>query len=469
MTLAEVPAGRIPPPVLEICRRLRDAGHRAWIVGGCLRDLLADRPVNDWDVCTSALPAQVQQTFKRVIPTGIEHGTVTVLLGGVHYEVTTLRGEGAYSDGRRPDSVHFVADIEQDLARRDFTVNAIAYDPLDDQLVDPFGGRADMERRLLRAVGDPVERFSEDGLRVLRAARFVATLEFELDADTAAAIPRTIDTFRKVSPERVRDEWLKTMKAKRPSRAFRVMAETGILEATYPELAAQVGCTQNKWHSFDVWGHSLETLDALEGDPVLRVAGLLHDVGKPRTRAFSDKTQDYTFYNHEMIGADMADVWLRAFRFSNEERERVVHLVRNHLVCYSDDWSDAGVRRFVKRVGKEGLEDLLRLARADALGKGRPVDAELDGLLRLRKRVDAVIAAGSALSTRDLAVNGQDVMKRLAIKPSRRIGEVLEQLLERVLEQPELNERDALLAMIDEAGPGDPATYARGAGKGGAL
>jgi len=468
VTLAEVPAGRIPPPVLEICRRLRGTGHRAWIVGGCLRDLLADRAVNDWDVCTSALPEQVQQTFKRVIPTGIEHGTVTVLLGGVHYEVTTLRGEGAYSDGRRPDSVHFVADIEHDLARRDFTVNAIAYDPLDDQLVDPFGGRADMARRLLRAVGNPVERFSEDGLRVLRAARFVATLEFELDADTAAAIPRTIDTFRKVSPERVRDEWLKTMKAKRPSRAFRVMAETGILEATYPELAAQVGCTQNKWHSFDVWGHSLETLDALEGDPVLRVAGLLHDVGKPRTRAFSDKTQDYTFYNHEMIGADMADVWLRAFRFSNEERERVVHLVRNHLVCYSDDWSDAGVRRFVKRVGKEGLEDLLRLARADALGKGRPVDAELDGLLRLRKRVEAVVAAGSALSTRDLAVNGQDVMKRLAIKPSRRIGEVLELLLERVLEQPELNDRDALLAMIDEAGPGDPAASARGAGKGGA-
>lgn len=454
MTLAEVPAERIPSPVRELCQRLRDAGFRAWIVGGCLRDLLADRAVSDWDVCTSARPEQVQKTFKRVIPTGIEHGTVTVLLGNVHYEVTTLRGEGAYTDGRRPDSVHFVEDIEHDLARRDFTVNAIAYDPIDDQLVDPFGGRADMGRRLLRAVGDPIERFSEDGLRVLRAARFVATLEFELDPATAAAIPKTIETFRKVSPERVRDEWIKTMKAKRPSRAFRVMEQTGLLAATYPELAAQVGCAQNKWHSYDVWEHSLETLDALEGDPVLRVAGLLHDVGKPRTRAFSDKTQDFTFYNHETVGADMVDAWLRAYRFSNDERERVVHLVRNHLVCYSDEWSDAGVRRFVKRVGRERLEDLLRLARADALGKGRPVDAELDGLLRLRKRVDDVIAAGSALSTRDLAVNGQDVMKRLDIKPSRRIGEVLELLLERVLEQPELNERDTLLTMIDEAGKG---------------
>ena len=456
MTFAEVPAGRIPPPVLDLCRRLRDAGHRAWIVGGCLRDLLAERTVSDWDVCTSALPEQVQRTFKRVIPTGIEHGTVTVLLGGVHYEVTTLRGEGAYTDGRRPDSVHFVDDIEHDLARRDFTVNAIAYDPLDDQLVDPFGGRADMARRLLRAVGNPLERFSEDGLRVLRAARFVATLEFDLDEATAAAIPLTLDTFRRVSPERVRDEWIKAMKAKRPSRAFRVMAQTGILGVTSPELATQVGCTQNKWHSFDVWEHSLETLDALEGDPVLRVAGLLHDLGKPKTRAFSDKTQDFTFYNHETVGADMADRWLRAYRFSNEERERVVHLIRSHLVCYSDEWSDAGVRRFVRRVGKDRLGDLLRLARADALGKGRPVDAELDGLARLQTRIDGVLAAGSALSTRDLAVNGQDVMQRLAIKPSRRIGEVLELLLERVLETPALNDRDTLLALIDEAGKGAP-------------
>jgi tRNA nucleotidyltransferase (CCA-adding enzyme) len=454
VTLAEVPADRIPPPVLELCRRLRDAGHRAWIVGGCLRDLLAGRPVSDWDLATSARPEQVQKVFRRVIPTGIEHGTVTVLLGGVHYEVTTLRGEGAYTDGRRPDSVSFVEDIEHDLARRDFTVNAIAYDPLDDQLVDPFGGRADLELRLIRAVGDPFERFSEDGLRVLRAARFVATLEFELDEATAAAIPKTLDTFRKVSPERVRDEWLKTMKADRPSRAFRVMAQTGILAVTYPELAAQRGCAQNKWHAFDVWEHTLETLDALEGDPVLRLAGLLHDVGKPRTRAFSDKTQDFTFYNHETVGADLADVWLRAYRFSNDERERVTHLIRNHLVCYSDEWSDAGVRRFVKRVSKERLADLLRLARADAAGKGRPVDAELDGLARLQTRVDAVLAAGSALSTRDLAVNGQDVMSRLAIKPSRRIGEVLELLLERVLEKPELNERELLLGLIDEAGKG---------------
>ena len=347
-------------------------------------------------------------------------------------------------------------------------MNAIAYDPLDDRLVDPFGGREDMGRRVLRAVGSARERFAEDGLRVLRAARFVATLEFELDEETAAAIPATLDTFRKVSPERVRDEWLKTMKARRPSRAFRVMASTGILGVTYPELAAQIGCVQNKWHAFDVWGHSLETLDALDGDPVLRLAGLLHDVGKPRTRALGEKTQDYTFYNHETVGADMADAWLRAFRFSNDERDRVVHLIRHHLVCYSDAWSDAAVRRFLKRVGPDRVGDLIRLARADALGKGRSVEAELEGLVELQRRIEAVVASGSALSTRDLAVSGADVMARLAIRPSRRVGEVLEQILERVLEEPTLNDHDALLALIDEIGPGEQGKARDGAGKGGA-
>jgi tRNA nucleotidyltransferase (CCA-adding enzyme) len=448
--LAEVPQGSIPEPVLMLCRRLRAAGHRAWIVGGCLRDLLAGRGVVDWDLATTARPEQVQRVFRRVIPTGIEHGTVTVLEGGVGYEVTTLRGEGAYTDGRRPDAVHFVDDIAQDLARRDFTVNAMAFDPLEGQLVDPFDGRGDMARRVLRAVGDPVARFSEDGLRVLRAARFVATLEFQLDPATEAAIGRTLATFRKVSPERVRDEWLKTMKARRPSRAFQVMADTGILGVTSPDLAAQVGCPQNRYHAYDVWGHTLETLDALEGDPILRLAALLHDLGKPRTRAKSERTGDYTFYEHERVGADLADAWLRAYRFSNEERTRVVSLVRNHLVCYSEDWTDAAVRRWIKRVGAERLEDQLALARADAIGKGRPVDGELAGLERLHARAAAVLRQRHALTTRDLAIDGTFVMKHLGIPPSRRVGQLLEALLDRVLERPELNERDALVPLLEE-------------------
>ncbi|HEX6240164.1 MAG TPA: hypothetical protein VFZ61_04705, partial [Polyangiales bacterium] len=211
---------QIPREVLELCRSLTARGYRAWIVGGCLRDLLLGRGAADWDLATDARPDQVAQVFPRVLPTGIAHGTVTVRHRGQSFEVTTLRGEGAYSDGRRPDSVSFVSDIEEDLSRRDFTVNAIAYEPVTCALFDPFGGQADLSRRLIRAVGAAERRFSEDGLRVLRAARFCASLEFQLDPDTEAAIAGTLDTFRKVSAERVRDEWMKALRARQPSRAF---------------------------------------------------------------------------------------------------------------------------------------------------------------------------------------------------------------------------------------------------------
>ncbi len=443
---------QIPEPVVEIVQKLRDAGFRAWVVGGCLRDLLLGKEVSDWDIATSALPKDVKGVFRRVIPTGIEHGTVTVLYAGGAYELTTLRGEGAYSDGRRPDEVFFVDDIGEDLARRDFTVNAIAFDPTEGILVDPYGGLEDLDRRVIRAVGEPAERFGEDGLRVLRAARFVATLEFELDPATEAAIGGQLDTFAKVSKERVRDEWLKTMKAKRPSRAFEAMRRTGILGVTCPTLLEQVGCEQNQWHNHDVWGHTMETLDASDGKAIDRIAALLHDIGKPETRAHSDKTNDWTFYNHERVGAKMADRWLRKYRFSNEERTDVVHLIRHHLICYSPKWSDAAVRRFLRRVGADHVGRLLALGRADAIGKGRPVDEEMKALAELEGRIEAVLAAGAALSTRDLLVNGKDVMERLGVPGGPVIGRVLGALLDQVTEDPALNDRDRLLAIIDDLG-----------------
>jgi tRNA nucleotidyltransferase (CCA-adding enzyme) len=443
----------VPEPVRRICTVLRDAGHRAWVVGGCVRDVLLGIPAKDWDVATSAKPAEVQKLFRRVIPTGIDHGTVTVLIDGAHYEVTTLRGETTYSDGRHPDSVYFVDDIADDLARRDFTVNAIAYDPLADVVIDPYEGRRDLEARRIRAVGDPAKRFGEDGLRILRAARFAATLEMDLDPETEAAIPGALDVFRKVSPERVREEWLKALRAKRPSRAFEVMRRSGILGVTCPVMLEQFGCEQNKWHAYDVWHHTMACLDASEGDPVLRLSVLLHDLGKPRSRQFHDEKQDWTFYHHEVIGADLADGWMRELRFSNEERTRVVELVRHHLICYSDEWSDAALRRWIRRVGPGLVDDLLALARADALGKGRPVDEELAALERLRERYAAQILAQNALTTRDLAISGHDVMQRLGIAPGRVIGQVLERLLERVIEDPSLNEREALLKLVDEVYP----------------
>jgi tRNA nucleotidyltransferase (CCA-adding enzyme) len=440
----------VPRDVLDLCERLRSHGKRAWIVGGCVRDLLLGRVAGDWDIATDARPDELLRIFPRAVPTGIEHGTITVVQHGHHYEVTTLRGEGRYTDGRRPDWVQFVDDITADLARRDFTVNAIAVDPLDGALIDPFHGRRDLGRGLLRAVGDPRARFSEDGLRVLRAARFVATLELSLDPATEAAIRPTLDTYRKVARERVRDEWIKTMKARRPSRAFEVMRRTGILEVTCPELLEGVGMEQNRWHAYDVWRHGLECMDACAGDPILRIAALLHDVGKPRTRAWSDKTADWTFYEHERVGAEIAAPIAERLRFSNEERARIVHLVRHHLFCYSDEWTDAAVRRWIRRVGLERVEDLYRLNEADVRAKGRDVEPDLQALAGLKAHVARVLAAGAALSTRDLKVNGRDLMKELGLKPGPVIGQILDALLEAVTADPALNEREALLARAGE-------------------
>ncbi len=437
----------IPKDVLILCQRLRERGKRGWIVGGCVRDLLLGKTPKDWDVATDALPKEVKRFFPKVIETGIEHGTVTVLMNHVPYEVTTLRGEGAYSDGRRPDSVQFVSDIDADLARRDFTINAIAIDPVDGQIVDPYEGRKDLERRLVKAVGDARERFAEDGLRVLRAARFSATLEFEIEEDTFRAMSdgRSLSTFRKVSAERVRDEWMKSMLAKRPSVAFEAMRKTEILAITCPEIIESVGCEQNKYHAFDVWGHAMACLDACDPKPVLRMAALLHDVGKPRSRAFSDKTKDYTFYEHERIGAEMAEPILTRLKFSNDERARIGGLVRHHLICYSDDWTDAAVRRWLRRVGVDLTADLYRIGRADALGKGRDVTEDLLVLERLQERADALLRAGAALSTKDLAVRGNDLMKELGITPGPVIGKILERLLEVVTDDPAKNERTALV------------------------
>ncbi|MBK6512829.1 MAG: HD domain-containing protein [Polyangiaceae bacterium] len=439
---------KVPEDVAFLVRRLRERGKRGWIVGGCVRDLLRGKEPKDWDVATDARPQEVKRFFSRVIDTGIAHGTVTVLVEHRPYEVTTLRGEGAYSDGRRPDKVEFVDDIVADLARRDFTFNAIALDPIDGHVIDPFGGQADLTRGVLRAVGDARERFAEDGLRVLRAARFSATLEVKIDEDTERAMGSAAshDTFKKVSQERVRDEWMKSMSAERPSVAFDAMLRTGLLAITCPELVESVGCEQNRYHAFDVWGHAMACLDAAEPDALLRLSALLHDVGKPRSRAFSDKTNDYTFYDHERIGAQIADPILQRLKFSNDERAKVVSLVRHHLICYSPDWTDAAVRRWLRRVGTDLAPLLYRLGRADVRGKGRPADADLNNIDELERRASELLASGAALSTRDLQLKGGDLMKELSIAPGPVVGKILERLLELVTDEPTANEREALLA-----------------------
>lgn len=436
----------VPGDVLDICNRLREKDKRGWIVGGCVRDLLRERPAKDWDVCTDARPEEVVSFFRKVIPTGIQHGTVTVVVRGVHYEVTTLRGEGAYSDGRRPDKVEFVDDITADLARRDFTFNAMAIDPIDGHLIDPFGGEQDLKARVLRAVGDAAERFFEDGLRVLRAARFSATLECSIDPETERAMgaPRSLDTFRRVSAERVRDEWLKAMTAARPSVAFEAMRRTAILDITCPELTALIGAPPGDSDSADAYQRALASVDACKAAPILRVAALLHDVGKPRVAAAL--TPAITFPDHARLGAEMAEAILTRLKLSNDERARVAALIRHHVIGYSPGWTDAAVRRWIRRVTVELAPDLYELAFAVARSKGGDVSAEIAAIEELRSRAATLVAAGAALSTRDLKLNGRDLMTALGVPPSRIIGETLERLLELVTDDPALNEREKLLA-----------------------
>ncbi len=397
-------------------------------------------------MATDALPEQVQKLFRRVIPTGIAHGTVTVLVGDTKVELTTLRGEGGYSDGRRPDSVSFSRSIEEDLLRRDFTVNAIAFDPLCETLTDPFGGIADIRAQRLRAVGVAEQRFGEDGLRVLRAARFAATLEYEIDDDTRRAIRPSLASYAKVSAERIREEWQKALGARRPSRAFSIMQSEGMLELTAPCLMAMVGCEQNRHHAYDVWEHTLHVVDALPAtEPRLRLAALLHDVGKPVTRAVNPETSDYTFYHHEQVGARIADELLVSLKASHEERDYVTHLVRHHLVVYDSTWTDAAVRRWLRRVGPGLARDVIALGRADILAKGRDVTEELERLALLEVRAGELMRAKTALDTKDLELDGRVLIAELGLAPGRVVGQLLRALLEDVLEDPELNQRARLL------------------------
>lgn len=455
--------GAIPPHIVDVCRRLHESGYEAWLVGGAVRDLVRGRGAKDFDVATSAHPHEVTQVFgrKRVVPTGEKHGTVTVLVDRPtgereHVEVTTFRGEGAYSDGRRPDQVSFVGTIDEDLWRRDFTMNAIAYDPLADRLADPTGGRKDLSAGIIRAVGNPLDRFREDGLRALRAVRFAAQHGFRLEPQTEAAIPAALDVFRKVSAERVRDELIKILSSEKPSVGLELMRTTGLLGEVIPELLEGVGFRQNKHHSYDVWFHTLATVDATvlfspTTSPFIpRLAALLHDVAKPRTaQPHPNDPQDNTFFRHEVVGAEMADQILRRLKLSTRDREAVVNLVRNHMFWYTPEWTDGTVRRFISRVGKEAIPDLFALRAGDVHARGRGEDpgTEID---ELKRRVDRELAQASALKVSDLALGGADVMRILGCRPGPIVGEVLRRLLERVLDDAELNTYERLEALVPE-------------------
>jgi tRNA nucleotidyltransferase (CCA-adding enzyme) len=441
----------IPTQVRDICASLRAAGYQAWLVGGAVRDRIMGREPRDWDVATNARPDAVARLFDRVVLVGEKHGTVAVVVDGQAFEVTTFRGDGQYSDGRHPDSVSFVGTIDEDLARRDFTMNAIAYDPVSKQYADPFGGMAAVLQKKIRCVGWARDRMAEDGLRSLRACRFAATLEFKIADDVQDAIRATLDVYAKVAPERLHAEWMKTMEARRPSLAFQAMVDTGILGVSVPEMLPMIGCAQNRYHGFDVWGHAMAVLDAVPyGDPVLRVAALFHDVGKPATKGEHPKTGQATFYNHEVVGAEMTGEILHRLKFSTAETDRACHLVRHHLIRYELGDSKAAIRRWVRKVGMGNVASLLALARADIAGKGDAteprdtsaiddLEARLDGM-----QTEEVIPTSAS----HLAIDGNDIMEHLKIGPGPLVGRHLRHLLEVVTDDPSANTRDALLSKL---------------------
>jgi tRNA nucleotidyltransferase (CCA-adding enzyme) len=438
---------------VTVCERLGQDGHAAYVVGGALRDIALGRPLHaDWDVATAAPPQRVVELFRRTIHTGLAHGTVTVVVHGRPIEVTTFRGDGDYRDGRHPVSVTFVADVRDDLARRDFTVNAMAGDPLTGALVDPFGGMDDLRARLLRAVGDPDARFAEDGLRPMRAARFAATLEFDVEPATRAALGRHLDVFRKVSRERVRDELAKLLLASRPSVGLRLLRESGLLAEILPPLDRACGFAQNRFHEFDLFEHTLRAVDGTPPRLRPRLAALLHDLGKLDACAWNEEKGDRTFFGHERLSAVGAAERLRELRFPAKEGEEIAALVANHGAYYDDSWTDAAVRRWIRRVGLERIEDQLALLDADLRAKGdRPdVPPALAAAGVLAARVAAQLAARPALDESALALDGAAIMRLLGIGPGPRIGEIKRALLELVTDDPARNTAEALARVVRE-------------------
>lgn len=407
--------------------------------------VLGHKPT-DYDFATDAEPQQVMQIFRAVIPTGIKHGTVTVIFKGHHFEVTTFRVEGTYSNARHPDEIRFTPDLFEDLKRRDFTINSMAVHLVDGSLVDPHEGREDLKRKLVRAIGVPAERFREDGLRLLRACRFAAQLEFSIEEQTQHAMTATVNTILQVSAERIRDELVKMLSAERPSVGLRIMEATGLLRLILPELAACRGVEQGGFHSYDVLDHLLLACDGAPADnETVRLAALLHDIGKA-TAVQSDEDGGVSFHRHEQDSEEMCHAVMRRLKFSREEEKNVCHLVAQHMFNYTPEWSDGAVRRFISRVGPQQLPDLFDLRIADQYGM-HGVPPRHDSLTPLRDRVQSVLEQENALSIRDLAVNGHMLAREAGIPKGPDMGVVLEHLLDTVMDDPSMNTKEKLLAL----------------------
>lgn len=448
---------KIPFVLQKMNSVFEENGFEAYLVGGAVRDVLMGKIPSDYDVATNAEPAQVMKIFRKVIPTGIAHGTVTVHFMKSEIEVTTFRTESDYSDGRHPDKVAFTRNLDEDLSRRDFTMNAIAASLKDGKIIDPFNGKEDIKNRTIRTVGNPHERFLEDGLRPIRAIRFSAKLNFRIEEKTLEAIsaPEILEKTKSVSLERFRDELLKLMQAEKPSAGLKIMEETGILHIFMPEFDACRGCSQQDFrgfHEFDVLYHLFYACDGAPKKKInVRMAALLHDIGKPAAKKIlqTPEGETVTFYRHEQLSAEIAEKMLFRLKFSNAEIANICHLIENHMFNYEPTWKDSAVRRFLVKVKAENVEDLFDLRLADIYGMhNRPIS--LNGspaaklLLEFKERIEKEEQKKSALSLKSLAVNGKDLIG-IGIPSGKELGDILNELFETVLEDPAQNEKETLL------------------------
>ena len=449
---------QIPPEVKIIINKLKKHGFEAFVVGGCVRDLLRGGDPKDWDVATSAKPEEIQKVFPKSFYEN-KFLTVTVQTGSKdpatkEVEITTYRSESKYTDKRHPDEVKFAKNIQEDLARRDFTINAVALEVSGLKtlkVIDPFGGEHDLKDKIIRAVGVAQDRFSEDALRMMRAVRFATTLDFTIEGKTAIAIKKNASLLKAISKERIRDELVKIIMADKAAQGIEMLRELGLLKHIMPELEEGYQVTQNKHHVYECYEHALFSLKyaAQKGFNIyVRMAALLHDIGKPKSKR--GEGPNATFYNHEVIGARMADQILTRLRFSQKDVEKITKLVRFHLFYYNvDEVTESSVRRLVRQVGQESMEELLQVRMCDRIGSGVP-KAEPYKLRHLKYVIDKV--SQDPISAKMLKVTGNDVMKELDIQPGPRVGQILDILLNYVLDEPKNNKKDFLKKEIATLG-----------------
>ena len=436
----------LPEKVNRIIKTIMAAGFEAYAVGGCVRDSILGRVPDDWDITTSAKPQDIKNLFKRTIDTGIEHGTVTVMLDKEGFEVTTYRIDGEYEDSRHPKEVTFTSNLREDLRRRDFTINAMAYNE-EVGLVDIFGGISDIEKRIIRCVGDAKERFTEDALRMMRAVRFSAQLGYSIEDGTKKAIKEMAPNLKNISAERIQVELVKLVTSDNPDY-LRVAYETGITAVVLPEFDLCMKTNQNNpHHKYSVGEHTLWAMKHIESDKVLRLAMLFHDMGKPKTITMDEKGIHH-FHGHNEISSQIAREVLRRLKFDNDTLHKVERLVFYH--DYRPALTDKSVRKFVAKIGKELFPSYLIVQKADTLSQSEyKREEKLTNIAEVSRIFEGIIERKECLCLKDLAVNGKDLID-LGIKPGKEIGEILNGFLKMVIENPGLNEKEILLNKLQK-------------------